>query len=101
MSKQSSKLDLTPKNNFIFKKIFATPGNESILEDLLSAILNENINSVKLVQGESEHLGSHLKSRTFRFDIKIILPDGRINIRSIPIFSTKDALWLTRIIVPS
>ena len=78
MTKQSFKVDLSPKNNFIFKKIFTSPGNESILIDFLSAILKENIVQVELIQGESENLGNYIDSRTFRFDIKVTLADGRI-----------------------
>lgn len=78
MTKQSSKVDLTPKNNFIFKKIFTSPGNESILIDFLSAILKEHIIQVELIQGEAENLGNYIDSRTFKFDIKVTLADGRI-----------------------
>lgn len=40
--------ELTPKNNIIFKKIFGSKGNEDILKDLISAILEEDIKEVEI-----------------------------------------------------
>ena len=46
MNKDERKID--PKKDFYFKKLFGTEGNEEILKDLLEAILDIKITSLKL-----------------------------------------------------
>ena len=71
-------VDLTPKNNFIFKKLFTHPKSRSYLIDFLKAVLNEDILDVSFVESESESLGNYYDSKNFRFDLKVILSDGRV-----------------------
>ena len=41
-------LEITPKNDLVFKKLFGTKGNEGILKDLLESILDIEIDSLVL-----------------------------------------------------
>ena len=43
-----NKLELTPKNDLIFKKIYGSIGSERILKSFLESILEINIKEVKL-----------------------------------------------------
>lgn len=56
-------VQLTPKNDIIFKKIFGTQGNEEILKDFLSSILEEPIKEIEVqkdMQLEIEHINDKL-----------------------------------------
>ena len=46
--KDMSKLELSPKNDLIFKKIFGSKGSEGILKSFLESILEIKIQEVKL-----------------------------------------------------
>ena len=39
---------LSPKQDYVFKRIFGYVGNEEITKDLLSSIINENITEIEL-----------------------------------------------------
>ncbi len=39
---------LNPKNDYVFKRIFGRPGNESITKSFISSVLNKNITDVVL-----------------------------------------------------
>lgn len=66
--------NITPKNDYIFKRIFGSPGNECILKDFLEAILNININSLKL-DLNTELLPDQYEGKTSRLDVLCELDD--------------------------
>ena len=45
----NKKTELKVTNDYIFKKIFGKKGNESILKDFLSAILQIEIKSIEVI----------------------------------------------------
>ena len=47
-----SKKLLSPKNDYIFERLFGHKGNEELTKGLLSAILNKKIKEVDLSQNE-------------------------------------------------
>ena len=49
----SKEVELKVTNDYIFKKIFAKKGNESILKDLLNSILQIPIKSIEVVADTS------------------------------------------------
>ena len=46
-----SNIDITPKKDIVFKKIFGSKGNEGILKDFLESILDLKIDSLTLDVG--------------------------------------------------
>ena len=50
MTKKFERLPLT--DDYIFKRVFAFEGNESVLKDLLEAILKKNIKKVEIKNPE-------------------------------------------------
>lgn len=64
---------LSPKNDYIFKRIFSKKGNESMLKDFLTGFLNEKIENID-VQQEAQ-LQSDVISR------KILYARFKSNIR--------------------
>ena len=73
-------LKITPKNDFFFKKIFGTEGNEDILQDLLEAILDIKIESLKLGQ-ETIMPPEKYKERGGTLDVRATLSNGtKINL---------------------
>lgn len=71
---------LTPKNDIIFKKIFGSKGNEDILKDLLSGILEEKIKEVE-IQKDLQLEKSELSDKTGILDIKALTNNNvQINI---------------------
>ena len=50
MTKKFEKLPIT--NDYIFKRVFAFEGNESVLKDFLEAILKKDIKEVKIKNPE-------------------------------------------------
>ena len=67
---------LSLKSDWVFKRIFGKEGNEDILLDLLSAILNINIKKVELKNTElTKNIEDQKKSI---LDIKAILDDNSI-----------------------
>lgn len=72
--------EVTPKKDFFFKRIFGTEGNEEILKDLLEAILDLNIESLKLGQ-ETIMPSERYKEKGGILDIRATLFDGtKINL---------------------
>ena len=66
---------ITPRNDYVFKRIFGRKGNENLLKSLLEAILNIKIKSLKL--GEStELLPNEINEKEGILDVKTILEDG-------------------------
>ena len=70
-----SKLKLT--NDFIFKKVFGKQGNESILKNLLEAILKIKIEKVE-VQAEVELERELIEDKVGKLDIKAIIDKDKI-----------------------
>ena len=64
-------------NDYIFKRIFTKKGNESILKDLLIAILNEPIQEIK-VQSEVSLEKEVAENKLGRLDILAELDDKTI-----------------------
>ncbi len=62
---------LTPKNDIIFKKIFGSKGNEDILKDFLSAILEEEITEVE-IQKDMQLEKINMTDKTGILDIKAL-----------------------------
>ena len=69
------KLKLT--NDFIFKKVFGKKGNESILKDLLEAILKIKIKKIEL-QAEVELERELIDDKTVVLDIEATIDDNTI-----------------------
>ena len=69
------KLKLT--NDFIFKKVFGKKGNESILKDLLEAILKMKIKKIEL-QAEVELERELIDDKTGVLDIEATIDDNTI-----------------------
>ena len=78
MIKLNKKLDILPiTNDYIFKKIFTKEGNESILKDLLIAILDIQIEKIK-VQAEVSLEKAIKENKLGRLDIVAELNDKAI-----------------------
>ena len=47
---EKNKVDksMTPQNDFLFQKIFASKGNEDMLQEMLEEILNIKINNINI-----------------------------------------------------
>lgn len=72
--------ELTPKNDIIFKKIFGSKGNEDILKDLISAILEEDIKEVE-IQKDMQLEKIDINDKTGILDIKALTNDNvQVNI---------------------
>ena len=72
--------ELTPKNDIIFKKIFGSKGNEDILKDLISAILEEEIKEVE-IQKDMQLEKIDINDKTGILDIKALTNDNvQVNI---------------------
>lgn len=66
---------LSPKNDYLFKKLFTTKGNEDILCDFISAIIGREVISAtvqmeKMLRQEKEH------NKYGMLDIEVTLKDG-------------------------
>lgn len=68
---------MTPKRDFIFKKLFGTVGKERLVKDFLEAILNIKIKSLTLGQ-ETTLLPESELGKTGVLDVKVELEDGSI-----------------------
>ena len=68
-------LNLT--NDFVFKKVFGKKGNESILKDLLEAILKIKIKKIEL-QAEVELERELIDDKTGVLDIEATIDDNTI-----------------------
>lgn len=69
------KLKLT--NDFIFKKVFGKKGNESILKDLLEAILKIKIEKIE-IQAEVELERELIDDKTGILDIEATIDDSTV-----------------------
>ena len=73
-------VQLTPKNDIIFKRIFGTEGNEEILKDFLSSIIEEPIKEIE-VEKDMKLEKEDLNDKVGILDIKAKLDNGtQINI---------------------
>ena len=73
-------LDITPKKDIVFKKIFGSKGNEGILKDFLESILEVKIDSLTL-DLNTELLPEFYEGKQTRVDVRARLADGtEINI---------------------
>ena len=70
-----SNIDITPKKDIIFKKIFGSKGNEGILKDFLESILDIKIDSLTLDVG-TELLPDFGDGKMSRVDVRARLSDG-------------------------
>ena len=68
-------IDITPKKDIIFKKIFGSKGNEGILKDFLESILDVKIDSLALDVG-TELLPDFSDGKMSRVDVRATLSDG-------------------------
>ena len=73
--KETTKLPLT--NDYIFKKIFAKKGNETILKDFLIGILEISIEKVE-VQAEVSLEKQLKENKLGRLDIVAVLDDNAV-----------------------
>ena len=85
----NKEIQLKVTNDYIFKKIFAKKGNESLLKDLLNSILQIKINSIEVLadtnlerQLESNKMGIlDIKAKVDEdtiIDIEIQTMDGTV-----------------------
>ena len=73
-------LDITPKRDIVFKRIFGAKGNEGILKDFLESILEIKIDSLELDLA-TELLPDFYDGKKSRVDVRTRLSDGsEINI---------------------
>ena len=68
-------VQLTPKNDIIFKRIFGNKGNEVILKDFLSSIIEEPIKEIE-VEKDSKLEKEELNDKVGILDIKAKLDNG-------------------------
>ena len=68
-------VQLTPKNDIIFKKIFGSKGNEAILKDFLTSIIEEPIKEIE-VEKDSKLEKEELNDKVGILDIKAKLDNG-------------------------
>ena len=74
------KVKITPKQDYYFKKLFGTEGNEDVLKDLLEAILEIKIESLELGK-ETILTADRHKEKSGILDIRTVLSDGtKINL---------------------
>ena len=66
---------MTPKRDFIFKKLFGTVGKERLVKDFLEAILDIKIQALTLGQ-ETTILPEKEIGKTSVLDVKVTLEDG-------------------------
>ena len=68
-------MDITPKRDIVFKRIFGTKGNEGILKDFLESILDIKIDSLTL-DLNTELLPEFYDGKKSRVDVRTRLSDG-------------------------
>ena len=68
-------VQLTPKNDIIFKRIFGSKGNEVILKDFLSSIIEEPIKEIE-VEKDTKLEKEDLNDKVGILDIKAKLDNG-------------------------
>ena len=68
-------LDITPKRDIVFKRIFGSKGNEGILKDFLESILEMKIDSLTL-DLNTELLPEFYEGKQSRVDVRTRLSDG-------------------------
>ena len=61
-----------PTNDYVFRKIFGTPGNESITISLLNSILSEEVTSVDLANNY-QITPQNINDKMGMLDIKAIV----------------------------
>ena len=69
------KIEITPKRDIVFKRIFGTKGSEGILKDFLESILEMKIQSVSLDLA-TEILPEFETGKKTRIDVRTNLNDG-------------------------
>lgn len=67
--------DLSPKNDYLFKKLFASKGNEDILCDFISAIIGREVVHAT-IQMEKTLQQDYQYNKYGRLDIEVTLKDG-------------------------
>ena len=65
-------MKITPKIDFIFKKIFGEKGSEEILKDLLEAILKKEITSIEIAK-DVHLLRKNIENKEGILDVKAII----------------------------
>ena len=68
-------LDITPKKDIVFKRLFGSKGNEEILKDFLESILDTKIESLTL-DLNTEMLPEFYEGKQTRVDVRTKLSDG-------------------------
>ncbi len=68
-------LEITPKRDIVFKKIFGSKGNEGILKDFLESILEMKIKSLSLDLA-TELLPTYESGKESRVDVRTELENG-------------------------
>ena len=66
---------MTPKNDFVFKKLFGTVGREKMVKDFLEAILNIKIKTIELGK-ETILLPDEVDEKVGVLDVRLTLEDG-------------------------
>ena len=72
----NKKVALNPKEDVVFKRIFGIHGNEDLLEDLLSSILNQKIKCKEIIR-EARIGQLDVDEKYGSLDLKAVLEDGR------------------------
>ena len=65
-------MKITPKIDFIFKKIFGEKGSEEILKDLLEAILKKEITSIEIAK-DVHLVKKNIENKEGILDVKAII----------------------------
>ena len=68
-------MDITPKKDLVFKRLFGSKGNEEILKDFLESILDVKIDSLVL-DLNTELLPEFYEGKQSRVDVRTKLSDG-------------------------
>ena len=66
---------LSPKNDYLFKKLFTSKGNEDILCDFISAIIGRKVVHATIQMEKMLHQ-EHENNKYGRLDIEVTLVDG-------------------------
>ncbi len=88
---EKNKVDksMTPQNDFLFQKIFASKGNEDMLQEMLEEILNIKINNINITNEYTlEKMYNDTKGG--RIDLKVTIDEHKIVDVEMQIVDKKD-----------
>ena len=89
LEKNKVNKSMTPQNDFLFQKIFASKGNEDMLQEMLEEILNIKINNINITNEYTlEKMYNDTKGG--RIDLKVTIDEHKIVDVEMQIVDKKD-----------